>query len=100
MPQSPQKTEENPPWAAKALARLDPGNIDKLLRDEIKFFATNKVFQDTDTLSNIGYEHEDFMQLAKSLRLLLKHLKATGTINTSDLEQDGVTVADVIALVH
>jgi len=87
-------------WTAKAVAKLPDDGLDDLIRDEIRSFATTKTFKDEDTLADIGYEHEDFMMLAKSLRVLLKHLQATGTISTSDLEDDGVTVADTLTLFH
>ena len=87
-------------WTAKAVAKLPDTGLDDLIRDEIRSFATTQKFDDDDTLVDIGYEHEDFMMLAKSLRVLLKHLQAPGTINTSDLEDDGVTVADTLTLFH
>jgi hypothetical protein len=97
---SPPDDRQQLTWTAKAVAKLPDSGLDDLIRDEIRSFATTKTFTDADTLVDIGYEHEDFMLLAKSLRVLLKHLQAPGTINTSDLEDDGVTVGDTLTLFH
>jgi len=75
---------------------------DKILADLSTFshVPVGKI-KDTDRLQqDLNLTHTDLVFLAMSLRAFIQHRKPSATLKVAEIEKAGMTVADLIKLVH